>query len=162
MRKLTLKRPKPFKNMNAPYRMVFINDQSLEAVASFHLTKKSLFTVFSTIFLVTIFATVCVLLFTPLKYYIPGYGSNTIRVQTLQLEHRVDSLSDLVQSGQKQADRIRALIAGKDAQVRDTAMLKPQLLKGLPEGVLPDPEDVHDQAVQDVKNESRNDRRKKK
>jgi hypothetical protein len=162
MRKLTLKPPRPFKNLNAPYRMVFINDETLEEVASFHLTKKSLYTLFSTIFLITILATVCVLLFTPLKYYIPGYGSNTIRMQTIQLERKVDSLSTLVTSGQKQAERISALIAGKDVAVRDTAMLKPELIKNPPEGILPDPKVVHAQAVQQVKNESHNARRKKK
>jgi hypothetical protein len=162
MRKLTLKPPRPFKNLNAPYRMVFINDETLEEVASFHLTKKSLYTLFSTIFLITILATVCVLLFTPLKYYIPGYGSNTIRMQTIQLERKVDSLSTLVTSGQKQAERISALIAGKDVAQKDTAMLKPELIRSMPEGILPDPKDVRQQAVQEVKNESRNARRKKK
>src|SRR6188472_2714438 len=106
MRKLTLKPPRPFKNLNAPYRMVFINEDSLEEVASFHLTKKSLYTLFSTVFLITILATVCILLFTPLKYYIPGYGSNAVRVQTIRLEHKVDSLSHLVSAGQQQAERI--------------------------------------------------------
>jgi hypothetical protein len=162
MRKLTLKPPRPFKNLNAPYRMVFINDETLEEVASFHLTKKSLYTLFSTIFLITILATVCVLLFTPLKYYIPGYGSNTLRMQTIQLERKVDSLSRLVVSGQQHADRIRALIAGRDFPERDTAMLKPELIRSPPNGILPDPDEVREQAVQEVKKESRNGRRKKK
>ncbi len=71
MRPLSLKPPRPFKNLNAPYRMVFINEDSLEEVASFHLTKKSLYTLFSTIFLITILATVAVLLFTPLQILHP-------------------------------------------------------------------------------------------
>src|ERR1043165_4368398 len=100
MRPLFLKPPRLLKNLNAPYRMVFINDNSLEEVASFHLTKKSLYSLFSSIFLITILATVIILLFTPLKYYIPGYGSNAMRLQALILERRVDSLSDLVMAGQ--------------------------------------------------------------
>ncbi len=102
MRKLTLKRPRPFKNLNAPYRMVFINEDSLEEVASFHLTKRSVWTLFSSLFIITILVTVCILLFTPLKYYIPGYGSNVARTQVIRLKQSVDSLSDLVLLQQKQ------------------------------------------------------------
>lgn len=155
-----LKPPRPFKNLNAPYRMVFINEESLEEVASFQLTKSSLYALFSTIFLITILATVCVLLFTPLKYYIPGYGSNEVRVQAIQLERKVDSLSSLVQAGEEHAQRITALISGKGIQVRDTAMLKPELLKAMPESVLPAPEDIREQAGQTVKQEKRNARKK--
>jgi hypothetical protein len=157
-----LKPPRPFKNLNAPYRMVFINEESLEEVASFQLTKSSLYALFSTIFLITILATVCVLLFTPLKYYIPGYGSNEVRVQAMRLEQQVDSLSGLVVAGEQHAARIAALISGKDVDVRDTAMLKPELLKAMPESVLPAPEVIREQAGQAVKQEKRNAGRKRK
>jgi hypothetical protein len=141
--------------------MVFINEDSLEEVASFHLTKKSLYSLFSTIFLITILATVSILLFTPLKYYIPGYGSNAMRVQAIRLERKVDSLSSLVAAGQQQAGRISAIIAGKDHQTRDTAMLKPELLKAPPQSILPDPEDIKEQATATAKQEKRNARRRK-
>lgn len=157
-----LKPPRLFRNLNAPYRMVFINEESLEEVASFQLTKSSLYGLFSTIFLITILATVCVLLFTPLKYYIPGYGSNEVRMRAMKLERKVDSLSSLVVAGEAHAARISALIAGKDIQVRDTAMLKPELLRAMPESVLPAPEDIREEATQAVKKSTRNAGRKRR
>lgn len=141
--------------------MVFINEDSLEEVASFHLTKKSLYTLFSTIFLITILATICILLYTPLKYYIPGYGSNEVRMHAIQLEQKVDSLSGLVIAGQQHAQRISALISSKDAPARDTVMLKPELLHSQPESILPAAEDIRAQAVEDVNKEKRHARRKK-
>src|SRR5690606_22026765 len=129
MRPFNFKRSRLFRNLNSPYRMVFINEDTLEEAASFKLTKTGLYALFSTIFLLTIVATVCILLYTPLKYYIPGYGSNELRVHAIALERKVDSLSTLVVAGQQHAQRISALIAGKDIQTRDTAMLKPQLLR---------------------------------
>jgi hypothetical protein len=141
--------------------MVFINENSLEEVASFHLTKASLYSLFSTIFLVTILATVCILLFTPLKYYIPGYGSNAVRIQAIRLGQQVDSLSAIVAQGEQQAQRISALIAGKDIRTRDTAMLKPELLRAPPESILPDPEEIKEQAANAVLKDKRNARRKK-
>ena len=141
--------------------MVFINEHSLEEVASFHLTKRSLYSLFSTIFIITILATVGILLFTPLKYYIPGYGSNETRMQAIRLEQQVDSLSRLVDAGQQHAARISAIIAGKDVRTRDTAMLKPQLLKGPPQSILPDAEEIKAEATDAVIQEKRNARRKK-
>ncbi|MEO6833213.1 MAG: hypothetical protein ABI378_11845 [Chitinophagaceae bacterium] len=161
MRPISLKRPRPFKNLNAPYRMVFINENSLEEVASFHLTKNSLYALFSTIFIITIFGTVAILLFTPLKYYIPGYGSNQLRIEAMALEHRVDSLSAMVVANQQKASRISAIIAEKDVVERDTAMLKPSLLNNLPEGVIPAPDDIKSEASQETKIQQRNARRKK-
>ena len=162
MRKLTLKRPRPFKNLNAPYRMVFINENSLEEVASFHLTKKSVYTLFSTLFVVTILVTVCILLFTPLKYYIPGYGSNVARTQVLHLKQSVDSLNDLIALQQKQADDIRSVISGEDKGLRDTTMLKPELIKAdAMSSILPKAADIRQQAVQEVKTEKKKTRRRK-
>ena len=162
MRKLTLKRPRPFKNLNAPYRMVFINEDSLEEVASFHLTKKSVYTLFSTLFVVTILVTVCILLFTPLKYYIPGYGNNVARTQVIHLKQSVDSLSDLMMLQQKQADDIRKVISGDDKGLRDTAMLKPELAKADAMSIMPKAEDIHQQAVEEVKTEKKKKTRHRK
>lgn len=162
MRKLSLKRPRPFKNMNAPYRMVFINEDSLDEVASFHLTKKSVFTLFSTLFVVTIVVTVCILLFTPLKYYIPGYGSNVARTQVIQLKQTVDSLGDLITLQQKQANDIRKVIAGDDKGLRDTAMLKPELMNAdAMSSILPKAEEIKQQATEEVKVEKKKAKRKK-
>lgn len=161
MRPLSFKPPRPFKNLNAPYRMVFINEHSLEEVASFHLTKKSLYTLFSTIFIVTIVVTVTVLVFTPLKYYIPGYGSNTVRVQAIKLEQQVDSLNELVAANIRHATRIQKLIAAKDAPERDTAMLKPELIRSAPEGILPAAEEIRQQAGAAIQKERHHGRRRK-
>lgn len=162
MRKLTLKRPRPFKNLNAPYRMVFINEDSLEEVASFHLTKKSVWTLFSTLFVITILVTVAILLFTPLKFYIPGYGSNVARTQVISLKQSVDSLSDLIVLQEKQAASIHAILSGDDKGLRDTAMMKPELIKNTAAaGILPRAADIRGQAVQEIKTEKRKTKRKR-
>lgn len=149
MRLLSFKPTKPFKNLNAPYRMVFINEDTLEEVASFHLTKKSMYGLFSTIFCITILATIAVLLFTPLKYYIPGYGNNQLRVEALALSRKVDSLNNLVFAGTQRSERIQKLLNGDAIITRDTTMLKPGLMHSAPESVLPSPEDIRDQTKQE-------------
>lgn len=117
------KAPKLFKRLKAPYRMVFIDDESLEEVASFRLTKRSVYILFSMLFVATIAVTVCLLLFTPMKYYIPGYGDNRTRRQVLQLRQTIDSLSDHIRAQQAQADNIRKVINGDFKGPTDTALL---------------------------------------
>lgn len=105
------------------YRIVFINDESLEEVASFRLTVQKLYVLFSTLFVVIVALTICVLLLTPLKYYIPGYGSNKTHVQVIKLKQRVDSLSDLVAAQQLYEANIRKVINGTYNGKPDTTML---------------------------------------
>ena len=78
------KTPTLFKRLNAPYRVVFIDDESLEEVATFNLTKSRMYMLFSTLFVLTVFITVVILLITPLKYYIPGYGHNKTHLQEVR------------------------------------------------------------------------------
>src|SRR5207248_958537 len=101
------------------------------------------YTLFSTLFVVTILITVCILLFTPLRYYIPGYGSNLERRQVIQLKQQVDSIGDLVGAQQRQAENIRRIINGDDKGMRDTSMLRPDLIREDAMGsFLPKPEDI--------------------
>jgi hypothetical protein len=123
MKKAVSKRPTLFKRINAPYRVVFIDDESLEEVASFYLTKSRLYMLFSTLFVLTVSITLIILLATPLKYYIPGYGNNKTHVQVVKLKRSVDSLSDLVAAQQAMAANIRRVIAGDYIGPTDTAML---------------------------------------
>ncbi|RYG49274.1 MAG: hypothetical protein EOO01_12625, partial [Chitinophagaceae bacterium] len=76
-----------FRRLNAPYRVVFIDDESLEEVASLSLTKSKMYMLFSTLFVLIVMITVMILLFTPLKYYIPGYGRDQNRIEVINMKH---------------------------------------------------------------------------
>ena len=105
------------------YRIVIVNDESLEEVASYRLTIQKLYVLFSTLFVVIVALTICVLLITPLKYYIPGYGSNKTHRQVMKLKQNVDSLSDLVAAQQLYEANIRKVINGNYNGKPDTNML---------------------------------------
>ncbi len=117
------KRPTLFKRLNAPYRVVFIDDESLEEVATFNLTKSRMYMLFSTLFVLTVTITVFILLFTPLKYYIPGYGNNKTHRAVVQLKQHVDSLADLVQAQHNYVTNIKHVIVGEYEGIKDTTLL---------------------------------------
>lgn len=104
--------PKPFKRLRHPYRLVFIDDANMSELASFRLTKQTVWAGATLLFVITIVVTVLILVFSPLKYYIPGYGSGKVRNQVLQLQSNADSLSDVVALQDRQLLRLQNLITG--------------------------------------------------
>ncbi|XZF16057.1 hypothetical protein ACTHGU_07955 [Chitinophagaceae bacterium MMS25-I14] len=163
IRKLTFKKPRLFKKLNAPYRMVFIDDESLDEVASFRLTKGSVYILFSTLFVTTILVTVLILLFTPMKYYIPGYGNNNTRREVIRLKQTTDSLSDLMVAQQKQYADLKKVINGEFNGKPDTTMLSPEQIKNASmDGILPKPEEIKQGAIEKVKQEELKHRRRRR
>ena len=117
--------PRPFKRLRHPYRLVFIDDANMSELASFRLTKNGVWASATLLFVLTIVVTVLILVFSPLKYYIPGYGSGRVRTQVLKLQSAADSLSDLVALQNRQLIRMQDLITGAvDKPLKlDTTML---------------------------------------
>ena len=122
-RLITLKKPKFFRGLLSHYRMVFVNEKSLEEVASFRLTKGSVYGMLSTIFLGVALVTLALLVWTPLRFYIPGYGNSANRQAVLQLRQQVDSLTDVMAAQDRQLSVVKNLIAGEDPVPQDTVVL---------------------------------------
>jgi len=75
------------------YRLVVMNDDTYEEVVTFKLSRLSVYIVLSTIFVLLVGLTVALIVFTPLKYYIPGTSTDYKSVMELrQLKYRVDEL----------------------------------------------------------------------
>jgi hypothetical protein len=82
-----------FKRINEPYDLRVRNAIDGEEMLHIKLTKKSVFMLIST-FLVISFLLVSILfLFTPIKYYIPGYETIDSRKKVVLLSKRLDSMS---------------------------------------------------------------------
>lgn len=151
------KRPTLFKRINAPYRVVFIDDESLEEVASFTLTKNRMYMLFSTAFVVIVGITLTILLLTPLRYYIPGYGNSKSHNEVIQLKQTVDSLSDMMLAQQVYAANIQKVISGEYTGVKDTTMLDmDKVKKEAMNSILPDPSIIKQEAIKEVKKAKQN------
>ncbi|MBM3414240.1 MAG: hypothetical protein FJY16_04800 [Bacteroidetes bacterium] len=92
MAKLEL--PAGLKRLRSRYRLVVMNDDTYEEVVTFRLSRLSVYMVLSTVFVVLVGLTTALIVFTPLKYYIPGAGSDYTAVAALKrLQYRVDSVA---------------------------------------------------------------------
>jgi hypothetical protein len=79
------------KRLRNRYRLVVMNDDTYEEVVTFKLSRLSVYIMLSTIFVLLVGLTVALIVFTPLKYYIPGASTDYKSAMELrQLKYQVD------------------------------------------------------------------------
>ena len=111
------------KRLRNRYRLVVMNDDTYEEVVTFKLSRLSVYIVLSTIFVVLVGLTVALIVFTPLKYYIPGYDDLRVGREYRQMKYRVDSLEKQMDHQTRYIDNIKKVLNG-DAAALDTTELK--------------------------------------
>src|SRR4051812_5219147 len=74
------------------YRLVIMNDDTYEEVVTFRLSRLSVYVVLSSVFVILTGLTVALICFTPLKQYLPGYGSQRAHKELQVLKLKTDSL----------------------------------------------------------------------
>jgi len=111
------------KRLRNRYRLVVMNDDTYEEVVTFKLSRLSVYIALCTIFIVLVGLTVALIVFTPLKYYIPGYGSQAERREMANLKIRADSLEANLKNKQVYWDNVRNVLAGKLPEKLDTVTL---------------------------------------
>lgn len=94
------------------YRLVILDDQTFEERASFRLNRFNVYVLFSTIMVITVIAIFSLVVFTPLKEYIPGYGDVHLRKELVEMELRSDSLQQVVQQQEHWINNVRNVLMG--------------------------------------------------
>jgi hypothetical protein len=106
------------------YRLVIMNDDSFEEVVTFKLSRLSVYVVLSTIFVLLTGVTVAIIVFTPMKMYIPGYADTGNTRALRELKMRTDSLERAMRYKDQYLNNLRGVLQG-DATVKlDTTLLK--------------------------------------
>lgn len=105
------------------YRLVVMNEDTYEEVVTFRLSRRSVYVAMSTLFVLLTGLTVALIVFTPLKYYIPGYGSANAGREYRQLKYRTDSLEKQLKFQAQYIDNIKNLASGNTEVVLDTTQL---------------------------------------
>lgn len=111
------------KRLKNRYRLVVINEDTFKEIIAFKLTRWSVYVLFSAIFIILVGLTIALVAFTPLKYYIPGYGDATRAKDYELLKYRVDSIENKLIMQQKYYDGVEMILKGNTPDL-DTAVLK--------------------------------------
>jgi hypothetical protein len=106
------------------YRLVIMNDDTYEEVATFKLNRLSVYIALCTIFVVLVGLTVALIVFTPLKYYIPGYGSQTERNELVNMKIKADSLEQQLKYREAYWENVKQILSGDAPAKRDTVSLQ--------------------------------------
>src|SRR3954452_17894722 len=110
------------KHLQNRYRLVVMNDDTYEEVVTFKLSRLSVYVVLSTIFVLLTGLTVALIVFTPMKLYIPGYGDTGNTRQLRELKIRTDSLQQAMHYKDQYIANLKNVLQG-DATVKLDTML---------------------------------------
>lgn len=145
---------KRIKKSTAAYKLKIVDENSLEEVFSTDLSRGKIYTFLSTLFVASVIITVLILVLTPLKYYIPGYGSAKAQKQSVILKRQLDSLSVQVAEQQAYAANIKAIINGDYKGYKDTTKLDMKKVKTEDmNNIMPDASEIKKDAAASLKKE---------
>ena len=121
------------KRLQNRYRLVVMNDDTYEEVVTFKLSRLSVYVLLSTIFVVLTGLTVALIVFTPLKLYIPGYGDINQTKELREMKMRTDSLEQAMQQKDQYMEGLKSVLQGNTTVKLDTTSIN-----------VPNPETIND------------------
>lgn len=110
---------KILKKLKSKYRLVILNDASFEEKFSYRLSPLNIVTLIMT-FAVFLMATVAVIIiFTPLREYIPGYTDVSLREDLTNMVLRSDSLEHRLEQNNLYLANLQAILKGEEPHTED-------------------------------------------
>jgi murein DD-endopeptidase MepM/ murein hydrolase activator NlpD len=110
---VTKPRKKIYRKLKNKYRLVIMNDETLEEKVSFTLSPLNVFVFGGTLIISLITFTIYIIAFTPLREYIPGYADVNMQRRLVKLSNQADSLSRKVESQDLYISNLRSIIDGE-------------------------------------------------
>jgi hypothetical protein len=116
------------KRLRNHYRLVIMNEDTFEEILKFKLTRLSVYIVLSSIFILMVGLTAALIVFTPLKYYLPGTGMGTAKEvkQYRELKIRTDSMEQALKYQDGYLKNIQKVLEGKTIQLDTTKLALPK------------------------------------
>ncbi|MCB0376601.1 MAG: M23 family metallopeptidase, partial [Sinomicrobium sp.] len=113
MNRTRKKRKRLKKKLFSTYRLVVLNEDTFEEKFSFKLNRMNIF-VLGILFTVSLIAgTIVLIAFTPLREYIPGYSSTSLKLEATELAYQTDSISNVLRYNNQYLEEIRKVLTGE-------------------------------------------------
>ncbi|MBK7433986.1 MAG: hypothetical protein IPI66_08855 [Chitinophagaceae bacterium] len=102
------------KRLRNHYRLVVMNEDTYEEVVKFKLSRLSVYIGLSTLFIVLVGLTISLIVFTPLKYYLPGVGyGNAKQIREYKmLKIRTDSMEKAMLYKERYYEDLKKVLQG--------------------------------------------------
>ena len=108
------------------YRLVILNEDTFEERLSFKLTRLNVFVLIALSSVLLISSTTLLIVFTPLKEYIPDYSSSELKKKAVLLSFKTDSLQNVIDINSKYFNSIKKVLSGdvKVSQVNKDSIIQ--------------------------------------
>lgn len=108
------KKTKWYQKLKWKYRLVFMNDETLEERLTFRLNRLNVFIALGTIIIVLIFLTTVLIAFTPLREYIPGYTNVGLTKDLYELQLKTDSIEKDLERKEIFIENLKRIVSGQE------------------------------------------------
>lgn len=117
------------KRLRNRYRLVIMNEDTYEEVAKLRLSRWSVYTTLSILFILMIGLTSALIIFTPLKYYLPGVGlGNAKQIKEYRdLKMRTDSMEQAMKYKDQYFTDLQKVLSGKVIKLDTNKLALPKL-----------------------------------
>lgn len=110
-----------WQQLQKKHRLVVMNDETLEEVWSFRLSKMNIYTAVSTLLVITALLVTLLIVYTPLKEYIPGYGDSIMKRKIMQVTYQSDSLEQVINTQNEFIKNIQLIISGNTDSIKNSS-----------------------------------------
>jgi len=94
------------------YRLVILNEDTFEERFAIKLTRLNVFVIVSLLTIMLIIGTTMLIAYTPLREYIPGYSSTSLKKKATELNYKTDSLQQVIVANEKYLESIKRVLTG--------------------------------------------------
>jgi len=117
------------KRLRSHYRLVIMNEDTFEEVVKFKLTRMGVYIVLSTVFILMVGLTASLIIFTPLKYYLPGTGMGNAKQikEYRQLKIRTDSMEQALKYQDNYLKNIQKVLRGNVKELDTNKIVLPKV-----------------------------------
>lgn len=105
-------KPKKLQKLKNKYRLVILNDDTFEEKVSLRLSQLNVFVVLGVTLLVLIFMVTTLIVFTPLREFIPGYTDLTLRKKGIENSLKTDSIERVLAQDSIYLKNFKAVMEG--------------------------------------------------
>jgi len=112
-------RKKLFQRLKHTFRLVFIQENTLEEVWHFRFTLINILSIAGTIFIILVVGSMALVMFTPLRVLVPGYPTNAMRQQIRTNIILLDSLEHEINLRDKYIYTVNAIVSGREPELTE-------------------------------------------
>ncbi|MEM1322941.1 MAG: M23 family metallopeptidase [Bacteroidota bacterium] len=94
------------------YRLVVMNNETFEEVGSYRLSLLNVYIVVSTVVVLVALFVISIIIFTPVKRYIPGYGDASEHSELLRLNRQIQEMEEELTAHQQYNENFRKILVG--------------------------------------------------